>query len=99
MAEMSRAARQHLSYIRLKWRVMALYGPNGWPCCSLCMDARLAHLTIDHVHGGGTQERKRVRGLAWYRELARQPRRPDLRVLCANCQLDALNWGFGGTNA
>jgi len=66
---------------RLKREVVAAYGNK----CACCDEEEYAFLTLDHVKGGGGQERKRV-GASWaYRDARRRNFPPDYQVLCYNC--------------
>jgi hypothetical protein len=59
--------------------------------CSCCPENRWQFLTIDHTDKNGNQERRELYGSQsgasywWYLKLRREPIRPDLRVLCYNC--------------
>ncbi len=55
--------------------------------CECCGEDRIEFLCIDHISGGGTQERKdnNLRGAAFYLHLRRQGFPEGYRVLCHNC--------------
>lgn len=67
---------------RIKREVLAHYG-NGR--CACCGEERIEFLTIDHVHGGGTRHREKLRignMCAWLK----QNNFPEgFQVLCMNC--------------
>jgi len=77
----------HLRGIEIKTRVLTHYGDNKLACV-LCNENNLAALTIDHINGGGTQERTRLRlgGYPFHRWLERCGYPSGYRTLCANCQ-------------
>lgn len=70
-----------------KQAVFAMYGG----CCSCCGDDHIEFMTIDHIDGNGKVERAVVnpKGVAgeFYRRLAQEPARDDLRILCYNCHM------------
>ncbi len=73
----------------VKAQVLALYA-GGEPRCALCGYSDPRALSLDHVNGDGRAELfagRRLTGTAFYWRLAGAPRRPDLQVLCMNCQL------------
>lgn len=71
---------------RLRREVIAGYGGG----CECCGTTHLPHLTIDHVGGGGAEERRKLgRGSALYRRLRREGFPEGYRVLCFNC-----NWAM-----
>lgn len=76
----------------VKLEVFKKYGEN----CQCCGENRVEFLSIDHINGGGAQERKQL-GIAggnrFYYWL-RNNKYPDgYRVLCYNCN---LSLGFHG---
>lgn len=68
-----------------KYRAAALraYGE----LCVCCAEYREAFLVIDHINGGGTQHRKRIKrfGSGFYRWLKVQKYPEGFQVLCHNC--------------
>ena len=78
--------RNRRSRARLKAQVITAYGGR----CVCCGETETEFLSIDHVNGGGTRERKVVNGggLSW--RLARDSGYSDCyRVLCLNCNWSA----------
>lgn len=69
--------------IRIKKEVIDKYGG----VCKCCGEANVMFLSIDHVNGGGTEERGRTRmmGGRLYKFLRKAPVNPLLQVLCYNC--------------
>ena len=65
---------------------LAAYSDNP-PFCACCKEHRLEFLSIDHINGGGRQERLAtgVRGFQFYRWLKRNGFPKGYRVLCHNC--------------
>ena len=60
---------------------------NGSMCCACCGEAEIDFLNIDHMNGGGTQERKRQgRGGNSFAIYLRKRGFPSgYRILCYNC--------------
>jgi hypothetical protein len=73
----------------LKRKLLDLYGG----VCQCCGEAKFEFLGIDHVNGGGREERRQTAG-NWYLWLARQPKRDDLRTMCHNCNLSHGHYGY-----
>lgn len=82
---------------RIKKAVLAFYGGR----CAGCGIDDTDVLTLDHINGDGNVERSRGKtgsGSPFYAFLFKgmklgKPKRRDLRVLCANCQLRAVKYG------
>ncbi len=71
---------------QLKIEVLTHYGGNP-PKCACCGEPIIEFLTIDHIHGGGTQHRKLIGYGNLYRWLIKNNFPEGFQVLCANCQL------------
>jgi hypothetical protein len=65
----------------LRAQVLEAYGGT----CALCSEDDPDLLQIDHVHGGGTKERKSVRGHRFYAQVIRQGFPDHYRLLCVAC--------------
>ena len=80
--------RQAQYYRKLRLDVLNKYCPDGIKC-SLCSEARIPVLDIDHIHGDGKTDRERFGNTSrFYWWLHREPIMSDrYRVLCRNC-----NW-------
>ena len=84
--------------LRAKRKVMIMYGGQ----CMACGEKELATLSIDHIHDDGKKDKKTM-GSAFYRLLARTPKRDDLQCMCLNCNLgrkvrfgpDISQWKMG----
>jgi len=71
--------------------LIALYGGK----CECCGETRWEFLAIDHLDGGGSQERKRFGTTAYYKHLADAGRRlPGYRLLCHNCNASLGMYGY-----
>ena len=74
--------RNRQSLAKLRSDVLAAYGG----ACACCGNAYEAHLTLDHVDGGGRQERLAVgNGQRIYRRLRQKGYPPGFQILCWNC--------------
>jgi len=72
------------AYRKRKRRVFAAYGGK----CACCGESHVEFLTIDHIDGGGTQHRKKLKvegGAGIYRWLETNGFPDGFRVLCWNC--------------
>lgn len=72
---------------RIKIDVFTHYS-KGKPICACCRESIFEFLTIDHINGGGTQERnktKRNGGYVFYRWLQKNNYPLGYQVLCYNC--------------
>lgn len=71
----------------LKYRVWSHYS-GGSPMCACCGEAHVEFLCLDHINGGGNQERRAL-GLknasALYRHIIGSGFPAGYRVLCHNC--------------
>jgi predicted nucleic acid-binding Zn ribbon protein len=71
----------------IRVEVFAYYG-NGHIACVCCGEDEMKFLTIDHINGGGSEERKalnRTGGLAFYYWLITQNFPIGYQTLCFNC--------------
>lgn len=83
-----REKRDEWSRVRLE--VIQGYGGH----CACCGNDHMPHLTLDHVGGGGAQNRRVESNRSLYRRLRREGFPPGFRVLCFNCNYAAhLNGG------
>lgn len=76
-----RAAARKREHDRLRRQVIAGYGGR----CACCGNDYLPHLTLDHLNGGGAEERRALTGRGIYRRLRREGFPPGYQVLCWNC--------------
>jgi hypothetical protein len=60
--------------------------------CVCCGEDRWEFLTVDHVDGGGTQERKRIGVVAIYKRILSGE--PGYRLLCMNCNTSIGYYGY-----
>lgn len=75
----------HKNYeVRIKENVFTHYGGYICQCCGV---TQKPFLTIDHINGGGTQQRKKLKGGGkfTYRWIHRNNYPVGFRVLCFNC--------------
>lgn len=90
-AEKRRAAtRQWNADLRLD--VLRHYS-NGKMMCACCGETGLEFLTLDHIHGNGSQHRRELLGnpsaggMAFYSKIRQQGFPSGLQVLCFNCNM------------
>lgn len=76
----------------LKQEVLAHYSKTDPPECVCCDETHPFFLTIDHINGGGCQQRKQLKlnGSSFYAWLKRNNYPEGFQVLCMNC-----NFAFG----
>lgn len=76
--------------LKLRVQVLTAYG-SGKLACVCCKETHIEFLTIDHIKGGGSAERRTTGTNTLYRRLRRQGfPQGDYRTLCFNC-----NWAYG----
>jgi len=68
----------------LKIKVLQHYSKSLIPFCSCCGVTSLPFLSLDHIDGKGTQERKKVTK-GYYKHLIDNNYPEHLQVLCMNC--------------
>lgn len=77
-------------YARLRAEVVAGYGS----ACKCCLETEPRFLAIDHVEGGGRQERKKLGGSAFFGAIIRASFPAEYRLLCHNCNMAMGLYGF-----
>lgn len=68
-------------------RIVIAHYSNDLNCCACCAENEYSFLTIDHINGGGTQQRKelKMRGSRLYLYLIRNHFPEGYQILCYNC--------------
>lgn len=74
---------------RLREEVISKYGG----LCACCGETEIKFLCIDHVNGGGNEERRNTKASSFYYRLKRDPVSPDYQVLCHNCNFAKTAYG------
>lgn len=69
---------------RRRLRVLSHYG-NGKIECSCCLEKTLEFLSVDHIDGGGTKQKKMLKTRDMYALLIRLNFPLGYRILCHNC--------------
>lgn len=69
--------------VRLRDEIIDSYGGK----CNCCGESERVFLALDHVHGGGSQDRQKHGGQAIYYRVRREGFPTDYQILCFNC-----NW-------
>ena len=76
---------------RIRESVIKLLGG----CCACCNESRREFLAIDHVNGGGSQERKALSVKTLCRRLLKGTySRTKVRILCHNCNVSLGIYGY-----
>jgi len=94
-------ARKRGRKYRIKYRLLVLihYGGDP-PKCACCGENHLEFLSIDHIHGGGDEERKKIGGsrscgsMVFYRWLIKNGFPDGYQVLCYNCNCAKGFYGY-----
>jgi hypothetical protein len=87
---------EHVQKRRLE--VLTHYG--GTPLkCQCCGESNIEFLTIDHINGGGNQQRKHIRSkngktINFYKWLVDNNFPEGYRVLCYNCNCSLGHYGY-----
>ena len=72
---------------KLKIEILNYYSNNN-PKCNCCGEKQFEFLTLDHINGGGKEDRKiRGWGSAFYYNLRKEGFPPGFQVLCYNCNM------------
>lgn len=78
---------------RTKIREEVYKGYGG--VCSCCSEHRKEFLTIDHINGGGREDRKKFRNsVSFYNWIIKNNFPIHLRLLCMNCNLSYGLYGY-----
>jgi len=79
-------SQQRKYYRELRYEIISHYGGNP-PKCKCCEESIFEFLTLDHINGGGNQQRKSLKtgGNGLYAWIKRNNFPPGFQVLCANC--------------
>jgi hypothetical protein len=73
--------------IRYKKRKETLIKKYGGKC-ECCLETRIEFLSIDHINGGGTKERKEISSTGVFIKLLKASERLEgYRLLCHNCNM------------
>lgn len=91
-----RANKRNLEYLRrVRVDVLTAYGKDGKMACQCCGVTNYEFLTLDHIHGGGKQERELMNQQQIYIRLRRQGYpKGDFRTLCWNCNCSYGAYGY-----
>jgi hypothetical protein len=82
-----------MNTIRRRAEVYRRYG-GGQIRCACCGETEISFLSIDHINGGGTKQRRENKSLkclaAWVRS---QGYPKDFQILCMNCNRGKYVYG------
>lgn len=78
---------------RLKLEVLVAYSGSP-PRCACCGETMIEFLTIDHIEGGGTAQRKQLGVVSIYNWLKKNNYPLGYRVLCMNCNVALGHFGY-----
>jgi hypothetical protein len=95
MVAANKSERGRERYAREKRAVLVGLSNRNVPGCACCTEAREWALTIDHIHGGGSEHRRRVGPRSTFQIVSKEHRdgetweqlRERYQVLCAICNL------------
>jgi len=90
LANKRKRSREYRACIRLE--VLTHYS-GGVPKCQCCGIEFLEFLSLDHIYGGGTKQRKRV-GAHIYIWVKKNNWPDGFRVLCCNCNQSLGAYGY-----
>ena len=68
----------------------AIFEKLGGPICVRCGQTIMATLQVDHIHGGGYRERKKLNNTRIHKlilTMTTDEARQKYQILCANCNL------------
>lgn len=77
-------------HIIFRYKVLSLYSNNQKPSCACCGEDEINFLSLDHIDGGGTQERKKLNsrgGNSFFFYLKKLGFPKGFQVLCHNCNM------------
>lgn len=77
-------------YLRLL--VLQHYGGTP-PKCACCGESQVEFLSLDHINGGGRQQRRTIK-IRWWEWLLRNGLPDGFRVLCHNCNQAIGIYGY-----
>ncbi len=86
------AIKSRICKVKVKFRVLSHYS-EGVPKCKCCSESDIDVLCIDHINGGGGEERRCLNikpGIEFYWHLIRNGYPKGYQVLCFNCNLKKL---------
>jgi hypothetical protein len=79
---------------RLRMEVLSAYGVNGVAVCVCCGEKRIEFLTLDHIGGGGREERKKYPATMLGGRLRKLGFPSGYRTLCWNCNGSLGMYGY-----
>jgi hypothetical protein len=77
-------AQRAAAYSKVRLEALQAYGGSS-PQCECCGEGIFHFLALDHIDGGGHQQRKETGGGGFYTWLRRHNYPAGFRVLCHNC--------------
>ncbi len=70
------------------------YYSGGSVACVCCGESEMLFLSLDHIHGGGNEDRKvRGSGVKLYTKLRKAGYPGGFQVLCFNCNMAKGSFG------
>jgi len=79
---------------KLRIEILKKYSKKDIPECQCCGETILEFLTLDHINGGGTEERKKYPATMLFRKLRRENFPNGYRTLCYNCNCSLGRYGY-----
>lgn len=77
----------------LRVAVLRHYCGDRDPFCACCGEKFLEFLSLDHIHGGGREQRKKIK-IRWWEWVRKNGYPKTFRVLCHNCNMAIGLYGY-----
>ena len=88
-----RKENNHRYNLQMKLKVFEHYAGTP-PSCACCGESHLDFLSLDHINGGGAEQRRRLHGTTnVYRWIIKNGFPAGLQVLCMNCNFAKGKFG------
>lgn len=79
-----------------RMRVLCHYSGGETPFCACCHTTYLPHLTMDHINGGGAEDRKTKSSSTLYQRICEAGFPPEFQILCWSCNMAKFQLGACG---
>ena len=79
---------------KLRKEILTKYSIGNILGCVCCGETRIEFLTLDHINGGGIEERKKYPATMLWRRLRKMGFPTGYRTLCWNCNCSIGMYGY-----